>query len=66
MHDKVPRCSDIVFEDDVDDDNELADESADESDTGTDEVSSSEEHNTEHIEVEGAQIEDEEEGNLCK
>ena len=50
----------------MDDDNELADESADESDTGTDEVSSSEEHNTEHIEVEGAQIEDEEEGNLCK
>ena len=66
MHDKVPRCSDIVFEDDVDDDNELADESADESDTGTDEVSSSEEHNTEHIEVERVQIEDEEEGNLCK
>ena len=66
MHDKVPRCSDIVFEYDVDDDNELADESADESDTGTDEFSSSEEHNTEHIEVEGAQIKHEEEGNLCK
>lgn len=50
----------------MDDDNELADELADESDTATDKFSSSEEHNTEHIDVEAAQIKHEEEGNLCK